>query len=640
MKINKIFLVSMFVLAIITLGAVSAAEEAGNLTVSDNAGEAIEAPVDEIEVAADISGGDELADDNEVPMNISIPDDVKYGGEFYVGVTVPEDATGYVKLAVDDDSERYAEYDYEGQYSFDVGLYEFGQHTFTAIYTPGEDDHYADTVKEVKYFLNNTQYSIVVPNVQFYGIDGVRISAPVLSPSNIEITVNGKKYNVYEYGGEWEFDSSILKYGENTVNVYYPGDKVFAEYSSVENIEVYSVINSEDNIYFDETLNVTIILPDDATGKLTVYDYEMEYDDETGETNYTYTELASASVKDGFAKVCLSDLTTGENNLMANFTGNYNVGNYEFSAYVYPRIKVPKAILAGEDAYVIVEGSKDTEGGIYVSETFEEGNNIDIGTSPFENGIAKVSLADLDAGTHEILVSWEANNQGGDVEYTLYVVENYDFNVTITRYYNPVIVDSFDNAVEFDAPEYADGDVFLKIDGRVVDRCPVDQGCDLYFDATNLTIGEHTLTLDFVSETQKNSSDSVKLDVIVASIDIPDKIIANYLDENVNPTRIFVGVCDDSTGNITVLVDNEVIQNIPFGNDNKISFYFALDDVSRGTHNVTVTVNDKKYGSVSKSNMVEFDYILKFNVDEWTYLYYGESNTICCIRQITLEMGI
>ena len=162
MKINRIYLVGIFILAIITLGAVSAVEEAGNLTVSDDAGDLIEAPADEINVTAveENSGSDVIGDGSEVPMNISIPDDIYYDSYFSASVSVPENATGYVSLYIDGDYQNWED-NWDGKYFFECYIHEFGEHLFEAKYTAGENDIYSNTIKEQTYFLNNTQYLIL-----------------------------------------------------------------------------------------------------------------------------------------------------------------------------------------------------------------------------------------------------------------------------------------------------------------------------------------------------------------------------------------------------------------------------------------------------------------------------------------------
>ena len=63
MKINKFLLVGIFLMAIISLGAVSAADDADSLTVNDDA-EAVESSADEIDVVAE--DGDDVNEKQDV----------------------------------------------------------------------------------------------------------------------------------------------------------------------------------------------------------------------------------------------------------------------------------------------------------------------------------------------------------------------------------------------------------------------------------------------------------------------------------------------------------------------------------------------------------------------------------------------
>ena len=634
MKINNIFLVSIFVLAIITLGAVSAAEEAGNLTVSDDAGEIIESPVDEIGVAAveENSGSDVIGDGSEVPMNISIPDEIFYGESFTVSVSVPENANGDVSLYIDGE-EQHSDGVYEGSFYYYCSIDEFGEHVFEANYASGEDDIYSDTVKEESYFLNNTQYKINLYNYAVYGENLISYNAPYDIRSDVVVTFKGNRYqSIYDdENGQWVFEVPDLEFGNNEIGVYYSGDEDFAEYSDIQTVEAIGKILSEHTA--DGTVDVSLTLPDDATGKLTVYSHFEGYDGD--EWVSRDVEIGSDDMKDGKAVVSLTDLPTGENSIYANFTGNYEVEYLYEYVTVEPKVTVPKAIIAGDDSYVVVEvtGADGSVSVSYESDDYEH----NIGFADIENGQAKISLAGLFSGEYYLDVHYQNDVYEWQSNYELYVVVDFDFNVEITDYPKEIMIkDNYPQDVNYYLPGYADGELILKVDGKVVDRTVPginDDSCS--FCAENLTVGEHTLTLDFVSDTQKNSSDSVKFNVVVAMVRIPDEIIENYENENGMPIGIYIGYSDDSTGNYVISIDGEELRTVDFADEAYNSHYISLSDVARGIHNVTVTVNDDKYGSVSESNIVDFDYVFAFSADS----VYGKNTSISIIPPQYLGNG-
>ena len=624
MKINRIYLVGIFILAIITLGAVSAVEEAGNLTVSDDAGDLIEAPVEEMDIMAveENSGSDVIGDGSEVPMNISIPDNIYYDSYFSASVSVPENATGYVSLYIDGDYQNWED-NWDGKYFFECYIHEFGEHLFEAKYTAGENDIYSNTIKEQTYFLNNTQYLINLFD-SVYGENIIPFSAPQDIVSDVVITFKGNKYHsIYNDEYErWVFEVPDLEFGYNKIGVYYPGDEDFAEFSDNQTVECIGRIMS--NFTSDESIDILLTLPDNATGRLTVYSRVEGYDDYDN-WFVSDVEIGSADMKDGKAVVSITDLSTGENRIYANFTGNYEVEYLYETVTIEPKVTIPKAIAVGDEAYGVVKVNGDVKGtvSVHYESDWDEGF---IETEETQNGQFKFPLAGLSSGIYDISISYYDNDYEWRSNYNLYVVDNFNFNVKITDYPEEVMIkEDYPYQVYYDLPEYADGDLILKVDGKVVDRTTMgvnDDSCS--FIAENLTVGEHTLTLDYVSDTQKNSSDSVKFNVVVAIIRIPDEIIENHENENGMPIGIYVGYSDGSSGNYVVYIDGEEFKTVDFAKNLYSSQYITLPDVARGIHNVTVTVNDDRYGSISKSNIVDFDYLFTFSTDS----IYGKNTSI------------
>lgn len=630
MKFNKFLMVSIFLLAIITIGAVSASQDADNLTATDD-NQIVEQATDDVGEITQASDSDVVSDGQQeekenIPINISFPDDICYGEDFTVSVKIPMNATGSIGLYLNDDELPY-EYseDLDDQgiryygYGY-VSLNKFGENTFKVVYTAEEDDIYLDSEKKVSLNLSNTKYLIQLHDVR-YGKEMYSIvNSPVRNDEDIEITVNGKKRNVYYDEDVWNhvFNASDLKYGNNLVNVYYPGDEKFGEYSRDVNVTVYSDIEYSNEVYFDENLNINLTLPDDATGKLAVYAGKFDYD----EWDYVYTEIGSASISNGSACVSVSGLSVGYYSLKANFTGNYEVEESEFSLSVFPRIIVPKAVVAGDESYITVKSSNNSAANVRAYYYDDDENEIVIGEETIENGQAKISLANLTLGSYGINVCYDGECNI-DWDYEVYAVENFDFDVEILEYHDVIIVGSDDlSYVYYYLPVYADGDVILLIDGVEYATKEAKQDEDsIAFNPKDLALGEHNLTVKFVSKYQKNSSDSAKFNITIAVINIPDEIIANYYDDDFNPTGITVGVSDSSTGNIVISVDGKEYKKISYGKNSYFP-YFKLDDVARGIHNVTVTVNDDKYGSISKNNTVKLDYVIDYGYD---CIYGGES---------------
>ena len=647
MKVNKILLVGILLLAIITLGAVSASDDMDvpdALAASDE-GDIVESPIDESEGIAIDGGNEAVGDGPEEKYNVTLvvnwPEEVYYNGEVEFSVSVnPEDGeciddpTGDVILYLND--EEIAREDVDWVW-FDYTFDEFGEYNFKVKYTGDENFNPAET--SFTYNLTNSMYRISVNDeVIRYDRPVFTVFSPVLNPANIEITYNGKKLNRY-YDDEYVdylYNVSALNYGLNTINIYYPGDEDFAEYSANVNVSVLSTIQwDEDVIVWGESLEIYTALPKDATGTLKVY--SVTYDDDYNEV---FTEIGSADAKDGAAKVSINDLPVGNTEIYANFTGSVDVEDKWGSVFVKPFVSVPRAMIVGEDAYVDVKTSNDVNVTVSVYYQFTDDDNYEyilLASKDVVDGQAKIPLSSLEKGNYELLITCESDSDLlSDDVYFMYVVDKYDINLTITYCPENVLVDGGYGDVDFEIPVYADGNISLYIDGKLV-YTDADTPSSVYFNSTGLSLGEHTLSVNFTSETQGISSDEAKFNVVPATFFIPDEININDR-HHASANSIEVIVNHNAKGRITILIDNKefLIQNIDAIADEQHYYYFYdFADVSRGRHNVSVTYSDNKYGDVSSSKTVDFGYEISIAAE---YLY-GVDNLITVILPNDLGNG-
>ena len=648
MKVNKILLVGILLLAIITLGVVSASDDMDALAAIDD-GDAVESPIDESEGIAVDDGDDIIGDGPEEKYNVTLdvnrPDEVYYNeeGEFSISVNPEDDECEYypegeVILYLNDEEIAREDVDYAWfEYTFD----EFGEYNFKVKYTG--DDNFNPAETSFTYNLTNSMYRISVNDMVIrYDRPVFTVYAPVLNPANIEITFNGKKLNRY-YDDEYVdylYNVSVLNYGLNTINIYYPGDEDFAEYSSNENVSVLSNIRLDDGddvIVWGESLEIYSVLPKDATGTLKVY--SVTYDDEY---NNVFTEIGSADAKEGVAKVSINDLPVGDTEIYANFTGSLEVDDMWEGVFVKPLVSLPRAMLVGEDAYVDVKSSKDADFKVSVSYRFKDDyDNYEftlLDSKDIVDGQAKISLSGLEKGDYELLVICESDyDLLSDDMYYLYVVDTYDVNLNITYCPENVLVDGGDGYVDFAIPEYADGNISLYIDGKQIYNIIAGDAYDFVFSSTGLSLGEHTLSVNFTSETQGISSDVAKFNVTPATIFIPDEMNINDR-YHVSANSIEVRVNQNAKGRITILIDNKefLVQNVDAVADEQHYYYFYdFADVSRGRHNVSVTYSDNKFGDVSSSKTVDFGYEISIGAE----YFYGVDNLITVIVPNDLGNG-
>ncbi len=633
MKFKKIMLITFLLLAILTLGAVSAADDAGALAASDD-GEVMDSPVDESEVVALDGENDAVGDGEEkynVTLDISMPDEdeIYLGDEIYMYASLGWDdesgdwPTGDVVLYVNDDEVAREDVDWP---SFEYEFEHFGVYNFKAEYTG--DENFNAAVKEFTFNLTNSKYRINIDDEIPYGRSFFNVYAPVLNPGEIEITINGKKFNVDvdEDMDDYTCNSSALNYGLNTVHIYYPGDEKFGACSVDKNITVKAHIYcDEEYITWGESIDLYLDLPSDATGTLTAY--HVQWDEDEYEWIPT-TKMASADLVDGSAKLALSDLNVGRCNLYVNFTGSVEAVSYMVNGYVNPLITGPYAILTGEEAYVSFEASKDYDGHIEVvyrdvdADYDEEYKHL--GDADVVDGKANVSLSGLDEGVYEIEVRYYISDEEDYLSKSLYIYVVDEYNITLNIVScEDVLIGSNLMYVDYDLPSYADGNRSFYIDGKEA-RTLIIEGYGRVVSVSDLSIGEHTLEIKFTSSTQGNASDSAKFNVGPAKIYIPNKVDANGMYGSAS--SIEVSVYENATGTITVLVDNEQydVASVDAKSDERSYYIFRLTGISLGKHNVSVIYRDDKYPAVSKTNEVSFGYMINIEMLD----SYGYDNNI------------
>ena len=642
MKFKKIMLITFLLLAILTLGAVSAADDAGALAASDD-GEVMDSPVDESEVIALDGENDAVGDGEEkynVTLDISMPDEdeIYLGDEIYMYASLGWDdesgdwPTGDVVLYVNDDEVAREDVDWP---SFEYEFEHFGVYNFKAEYTG--DENFNGAVKEFTVNLTNSRYHIGISDDIPYGRSFFNVYAPVLNPGEIEITINGKKFNVDvdEDMDDNTCNSSALNYGLNTVHIYYPGDEVFGEYSADENITVIAYIAYDDQyISWGESIDLDFTLPSDATGTLAAY--YGEYDDEVWAWIPT-TKIASADLVDGSVNLTLNDLKVGRYNIYVNFTGSLEVVAEWISVFVSPRVTAPYAFLTCEEAYVSFEASKDYASRIevvYMDVDDDYGGEYKLlGDADVVDGKANVSLSGLDEGFYEIEVRYYLPDDEDYLSKSLYIYVVDEYNITLNIVScEDVLIGGNWLYVDYELPSYADGNRSFYIDGKEA-RTSINEGYGRVVSVSDLSIGEHTLEIKFTSSTQGNASDSAKFNVGPAKIYIPNKVDANGMYGSAS--SIEVSVYENATGTITVLVDNEQydVASVDAKSDERSYYIFRLSGISLGKHNVSVIYRDDKYPAVSKTKEVSFGYMINIDMEN----LYGYDNNITV--QVPKDLG-
>ncbi|WP_406537217.1 Ig-like domain repeat protein [Methanobrevibacter sp.] len=638
MKINKIMVASLLLLAVLTLGAVSASD---NLTASETP-DSLELGVDDADILVDEDDGDEIDDepmydegDRQDPeMNVTIPEDIKVGEFFTVEVKLPEDAEGSVEYNYNISGEGYSSF-VGGESEVECGEASFHpQITYlTDIVLNIEysgDYKYNSALQSIPISFDKSDYIFEI-NSGVYSIDYNHNSfLDILVPDNfngmLTVVINGKQYSIGrdEESGYYGFDSAILNYGENDVTVSYGGDDVFAEKSLDATLYLVSYFDTPYYITFGSSNVEVLKLPEDATGNITLY---AEVEDEF---EWNEIVIATGTVKNGIGTVDFSNLDIGKyEDYYLRYVGNYPELQDTFLYFkIEPKVNIPSIISKGEEAYVTVELPEGMEGTLKVIDVIDWDGDIildskDIGSAQFVNGVAKVSLSELEIGDYSIQLRCDDINWEHD--FGVYVVNTTDFDLDLSYNFKDILKDNeneYDNEVYVNLPSFADGKVDFIVDGSVVKTCDVLEEYYIFYliDSSNLDYGKHVLEVKYTSNKFKNQSKTIEFNVEPVIIYISDDIVCTARGDY-EPDHISLYCMPGTSGNVTVLLDGEVYKIFELSEDSEI-LSIMLEKVPIKNYNITVIYSgDNNHPATSASCMSNLSYEIDISL---YFVEYGE----------------
>ena len=586
MKISKIAMVSILLLAILTLGAVSASDNTDNLTaigdtdVSQADGEDIIASSDDSEENVVIGDGpaDEREDSN---MTVNVDGNAIVNGYIHINTRLPGDASGSVTYTfitdvlnesvvrhVDEDF-YYEPYDYDWEndieycayldnYYYDVNY--FGNLEVIVDYSG--DDNYLPANQSFSYFFKNTDYIIYFENIDAinYGVSGaIEIFAPYKFNSTLTVTVNGKRYDVkYDANAEnsnYYLDASLLRYGENELKISYAGDDVFGKFNGeVKTIKSMAFFNIPEEITYPENCTVSLILPKDAIGNVTVYRYG-DYDEDLGE--HVRITLANGTVKNGKANISMPNLPVGQYmELYAEYNGNYESLVQSDYVTVNPIINVPRLVFVGDEPLITIEGDSNMEGNFNVDFYNSDNSLVDSYSAEIKDGKGNLTFPDLEVGKYYI--SWAFNGFYDWI--SVYVLNSTKIDLDANYYFNALTIGDWDDIYVY-YPEYALGSFSLYVDGKYVENSTVDRDIDgsdsehFIITTNDLDVGNHTFEVRFTSDVFDNASytDNFEVDNII--VRIPESVDLNY-DEFFDSYSVVVDLSENMTGTVTLFLDD------------------------------------------------------------------------------------
>ena len=612
MKFKSIMFVSILLLAILAIGAVSASDghDSDNLTVSnDKTG----LDVDKLAV---VENDENLTDEYEYfeddyditfakSVNIDVEESEFLSYDFY------DDIGGSVAIHVNG-SEVYnttdLDYGYVELSELNIPNLDYGTYKVDFIYS-GDESH-DGFVKSAN--VEFTYKFYVYPDDDIYNFGyGEDVEFYAALPSiagSIEYVVNGKKYTISKEDiGTIVVKAQDLKMGKNNISFSYIPNRgpVKTDYCLINVKYLVEIVPQE--ILYDGVAYLTLELPSDAKGDLNIYKVEYSWDDEYG-YRPVLTLIKNVKVENGIVNESLSGLGPGYHKIYANYTGSdYLVGMKGMDADVYDEMYSigvsfnPKVVLP----------AKMWKNGVYDCDFILPDNY---------SGILTVNVGDEEK-TYNVVNGkgkFVVNASKFDYSEELYLYFEGEDGYRYSDYFYPTITDQ-DPETKLELYEH---DYQFIVKGKEsynawfnIDDCDVKIYVDdvfygvendgyVYIETGNLTLGKHDVRFEvsgddyFVPSTAYDS-----FNVTYINFYIPENIIIEQ--HYGSSSTAYIVIAKDVTGEAKLIVDGVETESEKITGSN---VYFDLDSISYGNHTVTLAYQNGNYASSSKTGSVNAKY--------------------------------
>ena len=336
-------------------------------------------------------------------------DGTVFGGDLTVDISLPAGATGDVIITVKGEDyilANYTEAVVDGKVTKTIGGLDAGYYTIAVKYAGDDNYNAVDVTKGVNVAKAQPVLGVVIADVDYGNgfvieatLTGVN-SAPL--SGNVIVTVNGKEYTVKVTDGKGIATGDRLAAGTYAFAAAWAGDDNYNIVTENGDFKVNkvdsSVVVNVNNIKVGEELTITVNVPSDATGDVTVSVDGKEY---------------KVAIENGKAVKTISGLKADDYTVTVKYAGdnNYNeaTADAEFSVSKISDynmdISVPE-IKEGVNSTISVDLPKDATGTVTVE---IDGKKY---TANVIDGTANVIVSGLSAGDYNITTVYS-----GDAKY-------------------------------------------------------------------------------------------------------------------------------------------------------------------------------------------------------------------------------
>ena len=390
-------------------------------------------------------------------VSFSVPQIVEIGKSDYIFILFAEDAYSEVDLYINGKYVKTAQPDdiLPDEYAaiIDLSDLDFGVYDDVEVVYKG-NGYYPKYSQKYSFTVIS---SIDVAGDEFAYGDSISVVISSFGNLNGEgiLTVDGKNYTVQLKNGKAIIEIPPLEIGNYEVEFLYKGDSIFPKQISYGEIDVVGKIKYHDQYYISDDMNVSIMLPGDAKGNLTII-----VKDESNNVLF----IKNSAVKDGIASIPINELKLGKYHLYATYTGNdYTVTEVDINIEV--SLKVNASDLAvDKDNDVIIEAPANSTGSVRVIVENDDYVVILNKTYQIVDGKVILSLKGYQAGSYDLNIIYSNPVYGNvSLKKPVYISNRIaDVSVSIP---DEIIVNDI-TTVTFTLPKDATGIVWVELNGE------------------------------------------------------------------------------------------------------------------------------------------------------------------------------
>ena len=520
--------------------------------------------------------------------------DINVGEDAVISVKLLSDATGSVTVNVN--GKDYTETVVNGVANVKVADLKAGTYDVAVKYSG--DNNYNAAVATSSFTVSkvDSTMDVTVNDIVFGGDLIVDAVLPDDATGEVVITVNGVDYHVAIENGKATGTIGGLAAGDYTVTVKYAGDDKYTGVEVAENVNVAKAqpvlgvviadVDYGNGFVIEATLTGVNGAPLSGNVIVTVAGKEYTVKVTDGKGIATGDKLAAGTY--AFAAVWAGD----DNYNIVTENGDFKVNKIDSAIDVSA-----DTIDFGEDAVISVKLADDATGEVVITVNGEDY------TAAIENGVASVTVSDLEAGDFTVAVKYAGNNNyngaTGSAEFSVLKITP-DMDVTVDS-----AVFGEDLTVVAVLPADATGEVVITVNGK--DYSVVIENGVASATVPGINAGYYTIVVKYAGDNNYNAVDVTK-GVNVAKADAALNVIINNVDYgNVfTVNAVLTGVNNAPlTGDVIVTVNGkDYTVNVVNGKGNVTGVKLAA-----GSYDFTAKfAGDNNYNAVSDSG--------KFNVNK------------------------